>query len=899
MKFASCILVLVLCTCQALQAQHTNGNDQHLTYNKPLSKTNRKANTAARALRLAPEASINLDGQLDDPAWQNSTVVTGFLQRDPVEGASPSEKTVVHIRYDDAAIYVGARMYDTHPDSIMAQLGRRDVDLTADQFVFYVDPYNDDQTGFYFGINAAGTLYDGTLYNDGWSSNSWDGVWEGKAHIDDKGWTAELRIPYSQLRFQKKQEYVWGVNFKRVIARNNERDYKVYQPKNGSGFVSRFIDLRGINQINPPRHFEVIPYVTSKAAYLNVDPANPFNDGSKYSANVGGDIRTSIGSNLTVNATINPDFGQVEVDPAVVNLSDVETFFPEKRPFFIEGRSYFNFGRGGAQSMVNFNWSNPQFFYSRRIGRAPQGSLPDADFTDRPEGTTIIGAAKVTGRLDGGWNVGSMHAVTAGEDGRYALNGHSRSMQVEPPTYYGVTRIQKEFNGARQSLGMIATYTKRSFGNQQLRDELNDNSLVLGLDGWTFLDREKAWVLTGWTSMSKVSGTQARITDVQQFSQHYMQRPDRKHYRLDSTATSLTGFAGRTTLSKQKGNLFFNAAFGFVDPRYDINDIGFMWRGDMINMHAFANYSFTDPTSWYRSMSFGAALFQSFDFDGNSIWNGVFQNGSFEFLNYHSINWNLAYNPESISSRLTRGGPLSKNYAGYQVGLNYHSDSRKDVVFGLGYFTYRTTDDSYSDSYDMSIQWKPASNLSMEITPGMSRNYDNVQYVTSVDDPMASATYGSRYVFATIDQKTFSAGVRVNWTFTPQLSLQMYAQPLVSSGDYSRFKELERPRTHDYLVYGTGGSTYDASTGTADPDGAGPAQSFVIDNPDFNFKSLRGNAVLRWEFQPGSTLYFVWTQTRSDSQEIGQFDFGHSMHRLINAKPDNIFLVKFSYWFNI
>src|SRR5574341_2271739 len=325
------------------------------------------------AIRLA--SPIAVDGILSEPVWQNGPGVSQFTQRDPNEGMPPTHQSLVHLAYDDEAIYIGARMFDSAPDSIIARLGRRDAELTSDMFAFFIDSYYDRRSGFYFCLNAAGTMYDGVLYNDEWDDNSWDGVWEGKAKIDEQGWMAEMRIPYSQLRFKKQEQLIWGVNLRRDIARNNERDYLVFTPKNGSGFVSRFADLVGITNVDPPRRFEVLPYVTTKAEYTQHLPGNPFNDGSKYLPGAGADFKLGLGSNLTVDATVNPDFGQVEVDPAVVNLSDVETFFQEKRPFFIEGASIFNFGRGGSNNYWGFNWGDPQFFYTRRIGRAPQGSL--------------------------------------------------------------------------------------------------------------------------------------------------------------------------------------------------------------------------------------------------------------------------------------------------------------------------------------------------------------------------------------------------------------------------------------------------------------------------------------------------------------------------------------------
>lgn len=825
------------------------------------------------AIRLA--APITIDGKLTEHVWQNGSGFSQFTQRDPIEGAPPTEKTVVHLAYDDEAIYIGARMFDSAPDSIIARLGRRDAFLTADQFGVYIDSYYDRRSGYYFSVNAAGTLYDGVLYNDEWDDDSWDGVWEAQVKIDEQGWTAEIRIPYSQLRFQKRDSYVWGVNFRRDIARKNESNFLVFRPKNSSGFVSRFADLVGIEKISPPRRMEILPYTTTKAEYLQHAAGNPFNDGSRYLPGLGADFKIGLGSNLTLDATVNPDFGQVEVDPAVVNLSDVETFFQEKRPFFIEGASTFRFGNGGANSNWSFNFPNPQFFYSRRIGRAPQGSTPAADFSDVPLGTNILGAAKLTGKLAKNVNFGTLHALTSRETADLQTTGQRWRAEVEPLTYYGVMRAQKEIHDGRQGLGVLSTLTARRFDDNLLRDQINSSALALGVDGWTFLDKDKKWVVTGWTGMSRVTGNEARLTALQRSSRHYLQRPDAKNFSVDEAATSLTGYAGRFAINKQKGNVVFNAAVGFVDPRFDINDMGFLFRGDVINAHVAGGYKWTKPGKITRYAQFNNAIFQSFDFDGNSIWTGVWHSGYFEFLNYYSLNYFLAYNPETVNNRRTRGGPLTINRPGYEIGFFANSDSRKTWVFGLGSFGYSRGAGNWDRSIDFSVEWKPAANVSVQLNPFLLWNIEDAQYVTEVEDPAATATFGKRYAFAELNHTELSASMRLNWTFTPRLSLQFYAQPLVSAGDYHNVKSLVRPKSYEFEKY----------------DG--------VTVSDFNFKSLRGNAVLRWEYLSGSTLYFVWTQSRSDFEDTGEFRFNRSFDRLLSATADNIFLIKASYWLGL
>ena len=833
-----------------------------------------------RAVRAA--RPLVIDGLLDDPIWRTAERVTGFLQRDPLEGTAPSESTVVFVAYDDAAVYIGARLYDAHPDSIVGRLGRRDDYANSDRFNVFLDPYHDRRSGVYFGVDAAGTLYDGVLLNDDWDDDSWDGVWDGHVQVDSLGWTAELRIPYSQLRFHAAPQYVWGINFSRDIARRHERDYLVYTPKNGSGFVSRFPELVGIADVTPPPRMEILPYTRARAEFSPHAVGDPFHDGSALSPDAGVDAKFGIGSSLTLNATVNPDFGQVEVDPAVVNLSDVETFFQEKRPFFIEGSSIFTFGRGGSNNYWGFNWGDPELFYTRRIGRAPQGSLPSADFVDVPSGSHILGALKLTGKAGSSWNVGVLSALTSREFAQLDTAGARFRAEVEPLASYTVARVQKEFPDGRQGLGLMTTLSARHFDDPRLRDEISSGAAAVGADGWTFLDRSKTWVVTGWFGASDVRGTAARITALQENAQRYMQRPDARNFHLDSAATSLAGWAGRVYLNKQKGNWSSNSAIGVISPGFDVNDLGFLWRAGVINTHVQAGYSWTKPGRVFRSASTGGALFRSWDWDGDVTWTGVFQYGNLQLLNYYEMGWNLAYNPETVNDRRTRGGPLSLNQPGYQVDVYGNTDGRKAVVLSLSGGTYQSVQD-HSSYVSASLSLRPASNVSLSVGPQYSWERTPVQYVTQYADSTATLTFGNRYVFAGLRANELSAAIRLNWTFTPKLSLQFYGQPLISAGAYSDFKALARPKRFAFDGWNDGTSSFDSTT-------------FTPPTPDFNFKSLRGNAVLRWEYLPGSTLYLVWTQSREDVENTGAFRLGPSISRLTRSQPDNIFMVKFTYW---
>ena len=546
---------------------------------------------------------------------------------------------------------------------------------------------------------------------------------------------------------------------------------------------------------------------------------------------------------------------------------------------------------------MGFNWPGPNYFYSRRIGRTPQGSTPDADYVDYPDGTHILGAAKLTGKLEN-WNLGVIQAFTKREYARYQSNNISSKSEVEPFTYYGIIRGQKEFNNGGQGLGFITTAALRNLKDERLINQLNKSAFTGGIDGWTYLDSSKMWVLAGWAGLSHISGSKKRIIDVQKNSQHYFQRPGASNLKVDSSKTSLTGYAGRFDFNGQKGNLFFNSAFGFISPEFDLNDLGFLSRTDIINMHIGGGYYWTDPTDIYRYLQFSVFFFRNYDYEGNITWEGVRHSGNWQLLNYYNFTWLLEYNPQTINNIRTRGGPLTLNTPGYRADLNIDTDSRKNWILSLGTSTYQA---SYASNWhlNLNVELRPASNISFSIGPFYEKDMEQSQWIGSFEDPLAINTFGKRYVFAELNQNTFGANIRLNWTFTPKLSLQLYAQPLISSGSYKNYKELKQPRTYNFLVYGEEGSTVDLENLTADPDGNGPAGSIQFNNPNFNYKSLRGNAVLRWEYLPGSVFYFVWTQTRSDVENIGSFQLKKSFTRLLDAEPDNIFMIKFTYWFNM
>ena len=847
---------------------------------------------------FAPSA-ITLDGSLSESAWSATEPVQSFVQSDPVEGAQPSQRTEVRVLFDHEALYIGARMYDSSADSIVRELSRHDGGTRSDKFLVYLDPYRDRRSGYYFGLNAAGTQYDGTLYNDAWSDDSWDAVWQGRVHRDSQGWTAEMKIPFSQLRFPHSTAQVWGINFMRQMGRGFENIYLVCRPKKTSGFVSLFAELDGLENINLTNSIEIVPFASSKSETTPSESADPYHGSSNVTGLAGGDLRMPVGGSMTLNATVNPDFGQVEVDPAVVNLTDVETFFPEKRPFFVEGSSIFDAGQQGASDYWGFNFWQPSFFYSRRIGHAPEGELPDnVAYSDVPSGTTILGAAKLSGKVAQGLNLGVLQAVTSRENASIQMNDLSRSTaEVEPPAYYGVLRALKEFQGRRHGLGMITTVTYRGMDGSPLLNQFNRDAVVSAIDGWHFLDHHQVWVLSGWAGGSLVHGTAARITDVQTNSLHYFQRPDARSFSVDSNATSLGGYGARVWLNKEKGNWFSNSAVGLLSPGLDVSDLGFEAHSDWINGHAGLGYKWTEPTTNVKNHLLMAATFASADFDGNVTNSGLWGRAFWWFTNNWTINTSASYNPETVNPRRSRGGPLMLNKPGVELYLAGDTDGSRTRYYNINYDQYlQPAENSFFYSVSPFFTSKPRSNLRFDLGPTYQVSRDGAFYVDAVADPSATDTYGTRYVFARLDQQILAATIRFSISFTPLVSLQFFGQPLVATGRYSDFRELARPRSLDFIGPGAGAWTYDPASRVYDSDGAGPNEGEI---KDFNSKSLRANAVFRWEYRPGSAFYLVWTQQRTDDESLPDLNFGSSVHRILTADVSNVFLAKVTYYLGL
>jgi len=811
-----------------------------------------------RAVRST--APIRLDGRLDDAAWAAAPVTSDFTQINPIEGARASQKTEVRVVYDEDALYVGVRLHDTGP--VTARLGRRDMSLgDSDWFGLMIDSYHDHRTAFGFDVNPAGVRRDEvkTINDD---DNSWDAVWDVATSVDSGGWSIEYRIPFSQLRFSGDSAQTWGVQFERIIGRTRAYEVSTFIPKKDVGGVPAYGHLIGLENLTPGRRLELLPYSVARAEYID-RPLNPYRGRKEYGSSAGLDLKYRVASNLTLNGTINPDFGQVELDPAVVNLGVYETFFDEKRPFFLEGSEIFDFGLG--------NTSGGQLFYSRRIGRTPTLGAPTTR-ADVPLVTSILGAGKLSGKVSG-WSVGTLGAVTGREEARY-LDGSDIDQRwvAEPLAEYFVGRARRELRDGRSLIGGIVTAVHRQLDSDPLAASFRSSALATGVDfrhEWS----DRSWAVRGDAEMGRIGGTAPSIVAVQRASNHYFQRPDATHLEVDSAATSLFGYSVSSAITKQSGEHWRGELAGaLTSPGYEVNDLGFAVRTDRQDVQGLLTYVENQP-GVVRRWSVTGVLRSEHNYAHEPLQTSATLSASVQTLGYWNLGGQLGRGFRAIDDRLTRGGPLAIRPEVNSAAIAVSSDGRKRVGGDLHAFAQRGEAGSWTWSASTGLGVRSASRWNVRVAPVFTRTYLPAQYVQTVTDASYIPTYGRRYVFAPLSQTELGLETRINFTLTPTLSFESYLQPLISSADYGSAIQLVAPRTYDFAPY----------TGT------------VADN-DFNLRSLRGNAVLRWEWRAGSTLYVAWQQTRENLGDVGDFAFSRDRGALMGTRPDNIVIVKVNYW---
>ena len=816
--------------------------------------------TATRATR-----EVTIDGRDSDPVWREARAITEFQEWRPTEGLAPKQRTEAKVAYDAGNLYVFVRCFDTHPDSIITLLARRDYFAPSDMVWLFLDSYHDRRNGFEFGVNPSGVKLDAQMFNDGNEDFAWDAVWDVATRIDSAGWTAEFRIPLTQLPYGRAPSLTFGFTIDRDIYRYAQRVSWPLIRQSQAGFVSQFGEIDGLQGLEPPRRLEAAPYAVTK----NVSAIENNTLGREQQFTVGGDFKYRVSSNLKLDATINPDFGQVEADPAVQNLTAFETFFREQRPFFVQGAGQFQWNVNCTA--VNDCGSGEGLVYTRRIGRAPELAGTYGDTTSAAF-TTILGAGKLTGRLPGGMTIGAFDAVTAHETG-------AGGVTIEPLTNYGVVRLRQDLRNGESSVGGIITAVNRETDSWSAPYQ-HKSAYAGGLD---FRHRFPGgrYELSGSVDLSRVAGTAEAIASTQQGSTHYYQRPDA--FRFDPTRTSLSGDLESIQLGKVSGkHLNFQTNYERRSPGFEINDLGYLQRADQQVWATWAGWNDRRATKLYTLFRWNFNWWQYWTTAGLPEERAFNTNTHTTFHNQWSLHFGgtLGQLGATYCYDCARGGPAVRQDSYFAPWMVIVGDDRKaayPVVFG----SYFTGDGGRSRRWSISpeVDFKIAARVTGSIAPNYSRNTNDIQargQFTGADSALHS-------LFSHLEQKELGITMRFTYPFSPDMTLQVYAQPFISKGTYSNTRELSAtPRAAAY------DSRYQ-----------GFADSTIQLDPGFDYMQFRSNVVFRWEYRPGSALFVVWSSGRSQySSQEGTNNFRGDMNELFNLSPNNTFLIKMSYWIN-
>lgn len=838
-----------------------------------------------------------IDGSLTDKAWEPGEWESGFIQYEPYEGQKPFQETAFKILYDDKNLYAAIRAFDTEPKKIEQRLNRRD-DVGGDSLCIQIDSLCDRRTAFSFAISAAGVKRDELITENGDNSDEdWNPIWYAKTRIDDKGWSAEIKIPFDQLRFGKNDTHTWGLQVKRSIFRKDEASSWQLIPVHAPGYVHLFGDLRGINGIKGKREAEIYPYAVGKYETFEKEQGNPFADGKASSFTGGLDGKIGVSSNLTLDFTINPDFGQVEADPSEVNLTVFETFFDEKRPFFIEGNNILNFQVTGGDG----SFARDNLYYSRRIGRPPHyyPELRDNEYIDFPANTRIMSAFKLSGKTKKGFSIAVLESITAREKSEIDYLGERRSETVEPLSNYFVMRLQQDFRNGDTRIGGMVTAVNRSLTDPQL-EFLHTAAYSGGFDfvhNW----KQKTYYVSLKTLFSQVRGSREAISETQTSPLRYYQRPDADYVSYDPGRRSLSGHGGTLALGREgNGHFRYSGGVTWRSPGLELNDVGYLRSADQIMQWYWLGYRIWKPFAIFRNIYINFNQYQGWDFGGNRLFNGLNVNFNVYLKNYWSVGAGTEGNFDGLSNTELRGGP-ALIIPGFMGGWFFiASDYRKKLNIELSGYLQRGGADYYNyKEIGLEIHYRPIQSLSLTLEPSLNWYRNELQYVETLD-----YRGDSRYLFAHIDQRTAAVTIRLDLSLTPDLSIQYYGQPFISAGKYTSFKRITEPRAARYedrfQFYDENRLSYDEANGSYgfDEDGDGLVD-YTAAQPNFNFRQFRSNLVIRWEFKPGTTLYLVWSQGRTGTDEIGDFAFRRDFRSLFDVVPHNVFLIKFTYLFNL
>ncbi len=839
----------------------------------------------------APET----DGKLDDEAWKQATWENRFMMHEPVEGAEPSQRSEFAVLYDQHFLYVGMKLWDTSPDSIVRRVTRRD-NIDGDVAGVEFDSYNDKRTAFAFAVTASGVKYDFLVSDDGNNEDpTWNPIWWAAVSHDTLGWSAEFRIPLTQLRFRESasEEEEWGFQVVRYLFRKEETS--LWQPvsRKEPTFVSQFGRLSGLREIEARKIVDFMPYVVASTERFAREAGNPFREkGLRNRLDAGLDAKIGITNYLTLDMTVNPDFGQVEADPSQVNLSTHETFFEERRPFFIEGKNILHYG-------LNFgdgDMEDEGMFYSRRIGRSPQFGLhiPEGSYGQAPEFTRILGAAKITGKTAGGWSVGLLESMTAREYATISTGSLEKRIPMEPFTNYAVARVQKDFHEGNTMLGGMITSVHRKLEEND-PSYLHKSAYTGGIDLVHKWD-DKNWEFDLSLYGSRVAGSREAITRTQTAWTRMFQRPDAGYLGVDSTRTSLSGHGGKIGIGEYGGNVKFLTAVTWKSPGLELNDVGYLREADRVFQLFWVGYRTYQPVFVFRQINVNLNEWTQWNFGRELLAAGGNVNMNTTLTNYWSVASGFNLSLPALTTVDLRGGPAMRYPGSWNAHLYLSTNEQKKLSFEVEGYINRSYEKKYSLNAggEFEINWKPINALNIEVSPEYQYDQCELMYVTTREFSIAN-----RYLFGTIRQNTVSASFRINLNLTPDLSLQYWGQPFISSGKYDEFKRITDPRADEYQnrfhEFDGGEINYDSGTGEYHISEGALHHSYSFRDPNFNVREFLSNMVLRWEYLPGSSLYLVWSQNRHSRVTDGSFDLGRDLDHLFGTRPGNIFLVKLSY----
>lgn len=847
--------------------------------------------------------SVKLDGIPTEPEWDAVEWGGGdFIGFQPFEGKEPTYQTKFKILHDDKFLYVAFRAYDAEPDSIIQRMSRRD-EFPGDWVEINIDSYHDLRSAFSFTISASGVRGDEFISNNGnnWDS-SWNPIWNAKTNIDEEGWTAEVRIPLSQLRFDKKPDKIWGFQVQRILFRNQERS--IFQPIRQSDgiWVSGFAELHGLEDIVPQKQIEIAPYTVGKIERGPAEAGNPFKTGKNSNVTLGVDGKIAVTSDLILDFTINPDFGQVEADPSQVRIDGFQNFFQERRPFFIESRNIFDYELTGSQAGGDYD--SDLLFYSRRIGSSPHSypALNKNEYADVPHNTSILGAAKFSGKTKNGWSIGLLESITQEEIATIKGESGERTEIVEPQTNYFVSRIQKDINGGETVIGGILTSVNRK-GN--LNDLLHDDAFSGGIDLLHYW-KNRTYYVKGSAIFSHVAGSKEKIAATQTAFEHLFQRPNGSELNYDPNRTSLTGTGGTLRIGKsggkggEKGEVWnFDSGITFRSPELELNDIGFMQTANEINHFTWIGLRYPKSIGAFRSARINYNHYLKWDFSGQFMFQLFNTNAHATFQNNWSVGTGLNWNTYDVSNNALRGGMSIRRPGGFGNWGYINSDGRKKMQAYVqwNYFVGQQNVVHYA-GLDFTLRAQPIDALSVSLSAGYN-HADRQQ-----DQYVAETTYQEvkRTIVSAVDQNTWRYTLRLNYNITPDLTLQYYGQPFITRPEYSNYGYVIDPLNKNYddrfKQFSSAQINYEDGEFLIDENMDGETD-YTFGDPNFNFMQFRSNLVARWEYKAGSELYLVWSQgnTPDTDDYMGQSLNENLFNNLLGQKANNIFLVKLTYRF--